>query len=253
MQKRYRPLTDNQWQVIKPFLNWQRKRKLSLRRIFNAILYITRTGIQWRNLAQTCFPAWTAVYYYFRQWSLDGTLAAINLALIQLERRRKGRKALPSLGLVDSQSVKLAPMIFEHRGVDGDKKVNGRKRHIFTDTGGRIYAVHVHAANRHDSPQGVHLLQAIGPLEGRLKKVLADKSYRGTFAAAVAQRGLKFEVPERPEHRVGFALEKQRWVVERSLAWFNFYRRAARDWEHTVESSAAFLLLANISMVLAKM
>ncbi len=127
MQRRYTPLTNNQWKVIKQFLNWKRKRKLSLRRVFDAILYLTRTGCQWRNLSQTRFPAWNAVYYYFRPWSLNGTLAEINLALNQLERGILGRNPLPSLALVDSQSIKLAPMIYEHRGVDGNKKVNGRK------------------------------------------------------------------------------------------------------------------------------
>ena len=154
MQRRYTPLTNNQLKVIKSFLNWRRKRTLSLRRVFDTILYITRTGCQWRNLSQTRFPAWNAVYYYFRQWSLNGTLDRINLALNQLERGLIGRNPLPSLGLVDSQSIKLAPMIFEDRGVDGNKKVNGRKRHIITDVRGRIYCVHLHAANLHDSPLG---------------------------------------------------------------------------------------------------
>ena len=111
---------------------------------------------------------------------------------------------------------------------------------------------HVDAANRHDSPQGVHLLPAIAPAKDCLEKVLADKSYRGSFAAALAEQNIAFEVPQRPDNSVGFVLEKRRWMVERSLAWLNFYRRTARDWEHTVESSAAFPLLANISMVLAK-
>ena len=252
MQRRYTPLTNNQWKVIKQFLNWKRKRTLSLRRVFDAILFITRTGCQWRNLSQTRFPAWNAVYYYFRQWSLNGTLDEINLALNQLERGILGRNPLPSLALVDSQSIKLAPMIYEHRGVDGNKKVNGRKRHILTDVLGRIYVVHLHAANRHDSPQGVHLLKGITGKLSSLEKILADKTYRGTFAEATRAIGLEFEVPERAEKEVGFVVEKKRWVVERSFAWMNFYRRVAMDWEHTVQSSAAFIILANISMVIEK-
>jgi transposase len=252
MQRRYTPLTNNQWKVIKQFLNWKRKRKLSLRRVFDAILYLTRTGCQWRNLSQTRFPAWNAVYYYFRQWSLNGTLDEINLSLNQLERGVLGRNPLPSLALVDSQSIKLAPMIFEHRGVDGNKKVNGRKRHILTDVLGRIYGVHLHAANRHDSPQGIHLLKDIKKKISTLEKVLADKTYRGTFAKATRAIGLAFEVPARAKEQVGFVVEKKRWVVERSFAWMNFYRRVAMDWEHTVQSSAAFIILANISMVIEK-
>ena len=86
MQTCYKRLNDTQWQVIKPFLNWQRKRTLDLRTVVDAILYVTRTGIQWRNLSETQFPAWTAVYYYYQKWKKDGVFNAINLGLNSLER-----------------------------------------------------------------------------------------------------------------------------------------------------------------------
>ena len=250
MQKQYAPLTNNQWKVIKQFLNWKRKRKLNLRVVFNAILYVTRTGIQWRNLSQTRFPAWDAVYYYFYKWSRDGTLDLINHALNRLERCIKGRKPWPTLGLADSQSIKLAPMIYEHRGTDGFKKVNGRKRHILTDVIGRIYATHLHAASLHDSPEGVQLLRDAESIIDNLEMIMADKTYRGTFARAVADLGIGFQVPERDENVTGFVVEAKRWVVERTFAWLNFYRRTVIDYEHTVESSAAHLKLANISMAM---
>lgn len=250
MQRRYAPLTNSQWKVIKHFLNWKRKRKHSLRKIFNAIRYVNRTGIQWRNLSETRFAPWNAVYYYFYQWSRNGTIDRINHALNQLERVLKGRKPLPSLGLADSQSIKLAPMIYEHRGIDGNKKVNGRKRHVLVDTLGRIYATHIHAANFHDSPQGVKLLEDAELITDSLKTVMADKTYRGSFAKAVTEMGIDFEVPDRPDNTRGFVLESKRWVVERSFAWQNFYRRNVIDYEHTVESSAAHLKLANINMVM---
>jgi hypothetical protein len=68
------------------------------------------------------------------------------------------RAPLPSLVCVDSQSVKLAPRIFEHRGTDGGKRVNGRKRQLVTDVDGRIFACRVHAANGHDGVQAQALL-----------------------------------------------------------------------------------------------
>lgn len=111
-------LTDGQWEVIKEFLPVQRKRHHDLREIFNAILWITRTGAQWRNL-DSSFPPWTAVYYYFYRWTKLGIIEKINQALNRYERLLLNRADSPSLGLVDSQSVKLAPMIFEYRGVDG--------------------------------------------------------------------------------------------------------------------------------------
>ena len=251
MQLSFQQLTDAQWEFIKHFLNWQRKRKLDLRDVFNAILFVTRTGIQWRNLSETNFPDWQAVYYYFAKWKKAGTIEEINLALNELERLQNERKATPSLGLVDSQSIKLAPMIGENRGLDGNKKVNGRKRHILTDVTGRIYQVYLHGANFHDSPQGVNLLNPSASYFTGLKSIMADKTYRGTFAKAVENLGLKFEVPQRPEGTKGFVVEAKRWVVERTFAWLNFFRRAVIDYERTIESSAMFLLLANISMCIS--
>ena len=249
MQPKFKRLTDDQWEVIKLFLDWQRKRTLELREVFDAILFVTRTGIQWRNLEETKFPDWQAVYYYYDKWKKRGQFEKINLTLNILERIQNDREPTPSLGLVDSQSITLSPMN-KNRGLDGNKKVNGRKRHILVDVLGRIYQTHVHPANQHDSPQGVKLLQQIENLGDRLKIIMGDKTYRGTFAKAVEEIGLQFEVPQRPENTKGFVVEAKRWVVERTFAWLNFFRRVVKDYERTIESSQTFLLLANISMCL---
>lgn len=249
MQPKFKRLTDDQWEVIKLFLNWQRKRKLDLRAVFDAILFITRTGIQWRNLSETKFPDWQAVYYYYDKWKDQGTLEKINVTLNILERLQKGKESKPSLGLVDSQSITLTPMN-AIRGLDGNKKVNGRKRHVMVDVLGRIFATHVHPANQHDSPQGVNLLKYMEGFGERLEVIMGDKTYRGTFAKAVEAIGLKFEVPQRLEKVKGFVIEAKRWIVERTFAWLNFFRRVVKDYERTTKSSQSFLLLANISMCL---
>jgi transposase len=251
MHIQFERLTDSQWEVIKEYLPTQRKRKLDLREVFNAILWITRTGAQWRNL-DSSFPSWTAVYYYFYKWTGSGVIAKVNRALNELERIELERNKTPSLGIVDSQSVKLAPRIYEHRGIDGNKKVNGRKRQILTDTLGRIHQAWVHPANEHDSPAGVQLLEMDEEQLDTLKKIIGDKAYRGTFSQTCEELGIEFEVPIRPEGTKGFVVEAKRWVVERTIAWFNFFRRIVIDHEHTVESSVAFLYLANCSMILSK-
>jgi hypothetical protein len=75
-------------------------------------------------------------------------------------------------------------MIFESRGIDGNKKINGRKRQVLVDVLGRLWKVKVHAAHQHDSPEGVGLLEDMPEQFPRLEKIMADKSYRGTFAQA---------------------------------------------------------------------
>lgn len=251
MQTKWTRLTDDQWEVIKPFVNHQRKRTLDLRDVFDAIFYITRTGCQWRNLPDE-FGKWSAVYYYFDKWTKQGVLMRINLALNQIERQQRGRKPLASMALADSQSIKLAPMIYEYRGTDGFKKVNGRKRHILTDVLGRVYCAHVHAANEYDGNGGVALVDQLEEWMKGVETVLADQGYQGVFAEAVTASGRKFALPKREEGQKGFVVQAKRWVVERTFAWLNFYRRVAMDYEHTPRMAASFVIMANISMVLAK-
>lgn len=249
MVTQYQALTDAQWQVITLYLPVQRKRQVKLRDVVNAILYILRTGCQWRNLPAG-FPAWPAVYYYFYRWKQNGCLEKLNLALNKADRVREGRLPTPSLICIDSQSVKLAPGIFEDRGFDASKLVNGRKKQVAVDTDGRIWAVYVHAANEHDSRAACHLLWYLKTFDQRLEKVLTDRAYRGRFAEHVARMGLVFEVSSKPPSYVGFIPCKKRWVVERTFSWLNYYRRVTKDYEHTAESSEAWILWTNCALIL---
>jgi transposase len=124
-------------------------------------------------------------------------------------------------------------MIYEHRGIDGNKKVNGRKRQLLVDVLGCIWNASVNAAHKYDGIGGLELLEDITEKMPGVKKIMGDKAYRGTFAAAVENRGLFFEVHDRPEGVKGIAIEAKRWVVERTFACLNFYRRVVMDYEHT--------------------
>ena len=248
----YQPLTDSQWQVMASLLPVQRKRRLCLRQVVNAVLYVCRTGCQWRALPTT-FPAWTAVYYYFYQWQRTGRWQRLNQVLNVLDRLREGRQALPSLACVDSQSVRLAPRIVEHRGIDGGKCVNGRKRQILTDSAGRIWVAHVHAAHQHDSGCGPALLPQRSWWMARLLTVLTDQAYRGRFAQHLAGLGLRHELASRPPSATGFVPIAQRWVVERTFAWLTNFRRLALDYEFTPASHATWLLVANLTICLNRL
>ena len=69
-------LTDSQMNLIKEILpepaRIGRPRELELRQIVNAILYLVRSGIQWRMMPRE-YLKWQSVYYYFQKWRKDGT------------------------------------------------------------------------------------------------------------------------------------------------------------------------------------
>ena len=252
MTKQFKELTDTQWDAISPYLNLKRKRKVKLRSVIDALLYIVRAGCQWRNLPAN-FPKWRAVNYYFECWKKDGTLVRMNDQLNKLDRIQVDRFATPSLMCVDSQSVKLSPLIYEDRGIDNNKKVNGRKRQLLVDTGGRIWRVLVHAANRHDGPGGSPLLDDLSTFDIRLEKILGDDAYMGVFAKKAHEKGLVFERASRPESVKGFVPIAKRWVVERTIAWTNFFRRVVKDYEYTIQSSATWVILANMTIMLQRL
>lgn len=115
-------LTDAQWQFIKKTLQYpNRKRKHCLRTIWNAVLYVVKTGCQWRFLPND-FLKWQLVYYYFRKWiELEGFDELLE-KLRGKVRVKIGQNALPSLGIMDSQSVRWGNYR-SLNGIDGNKKV----------------------------------------------------------------------------------------------------------------------------------
>lgn len=217
----------------------------------DAILYILRTGCQWRNLPD-CYPHWQAVFWYFSKWKKQNIFGEINIVLNKLDRRNSNREENPAIFSVDSQSVKLSPMIWENRGLDANKKVNGRKRQFLVDSGGRLWFAHVHAANDPDGISALTFLPDILCMDGRLAKLYGDQAYNGIFAKELKKFGLEFQKASKPESSKGFVPVTKRWVVERTIAWTNFFRRIVKDYELTISSAVSWLYLANIQMMLQR-
>ena len=116
-------LTDSQWQVIQEVLPDTRRRKHSLRLIVNALLYLTKSGCQWRLLPRE-FPSFPLVYSYFRRWQADGRWARLNQALVRRHRQRAApsRQPSPSVAVLDAQSLKCSERGVVDKGFDGHKK-----------------------------------------------------------------------------------------------------------------------------------
>jgi len=251
-RKRFTELTNSQWEVIKNLLDDHRKRKYSLRDIVNAILKITRTGCQWRNLDEK-YPPWESVYYYFRKWQKADIWSELLCQLVRLERLRQGRQAQPSVCAVDSQSVKVAALVSVDKGIDGHKCINGRKRHIAVDILGLPLAFFVSAANKNDGQMGIELFPQLYQTSKRLQLIRTDNAYKGYFTECANYCGYVVETTKKPESQKGFVPQTGRWQVERAFGWFNFFRRLSKDYEKTVESSVNFMQIAFIDIILARL
>jgi transposase len=94
-----------------------------MREVFDAIVYVTRTGCAWRLLPHD-FPPWGTVWFYFRKWRNDGTLETMHDRLRERVRRREKRHREPRIAVLDSQSVKTSDQAGE-RGFDAGKKGQG--------------------------------------------------------------------------------------------------------------------------------
>ena len=251
MQDRQTALTDSDWKYIKPIVDNGRKRKTCLRMVVDAIRSITRTGTQWRNIDSQYRPHLSIIVYYFYRWRSDGTWGRVLSALVGICRQAAGCPPNPSRVALDSQSVKAPPFVSQERGIDGNKRVNGRKRHIVVDKHGLPVGVAVTAANVNDGKAGLEMLWQLEGNE-RLELFCLDKAYEGEFMEALSIYGWKGEVAQKPESSSGFVPQKGRWQVERSFAWMNFYRRLSKDYEKTTASAVAFIQIAFINMILAK-
>lgn len=246
-------MTDAEWALIARRLPARRRlgrpRTTDLRKIVEAILYVLATGCQWRALPGD-FPPRSTVQGYFYTWRDTGLWQRIVAALVRRARRDLGRKPTPTAAIIDSQSAPTTEA-GGPCGFDAGKRVHGRKRHIVTDSNGLLLAVHVHPANVQDVHGAVPLLKRLRTKFPKLRHVFADRVYRGDqLVRALAQCGpWTIEIVERPTGVKGFQLLPRRWVIERTFAWFGRCRRLAKDFEGSVASAVAWLLVAHVRLL----
>ena len=223
----------------------RRPRTTDVRAVFDAIIYLLRTGCQWRQLPSD-FPPWPTVHGYFRGWRMAGVWVLLHRALYPLARLAAGRKPEPTLVIMDGQSVKTTERGV--RGFDGHKRVKGRKRHILVDVLGLPITNRVEPANMSDRRAGERLLAGLAPLWPIIRTVIADSGHESSkLARQLLGHGWNLQIVKRKQRT--FKLAGLTWIVERSFAWLGFNRRLSQDHECFVQTSKTLLDIAAIRLM----
>ncbi|MEE1745038.1 IS5 family transposase [Streptomyces sp. JV184] len=180
-------MMDAEWVAVRPLLpGWMQGQggqpeAYCHRAMLDAIGSLVDNGIKWRaTLAD--FPPWHRVYAFFRRWRDRCMVREFHDRVRGRVRERTGRDALPTAGVIDSQSVKADAVVgASTRGFDGGKLVDGRKRHVVVDTLGLLLGVMVTAADVGDRTAAHILLEQVASSHHRLALVWADGGYTGSL------------------------------------------------------------------------
>jgi len=245
-------LSDAEWDLIQPLFAGYGTLTVDLREIVNACFYLEKTGCQWRYLPTDFGPRGTVRWWYDR-FRADGIWADAAAQLTRAVREQRHHAREPSTGLLDSQSVPSGPQK-GCRGIDGNKKIKGIKRHVLTCSIGLVLAVLVTAANVHDTKAVEELLNRAAEDGWTLDRVKVDGIYIGPTVEAAAQRqhvDIQVTTRERDAKSQGFKPLPLRWRAEATFGTMtNQYRRLTRNLEQDTKAAEDAVELANFHRAL---
>jgi transposase len=255
-------LSEAAWAVLEPLMPVRDQakggapRKYGDRLVLNGILFVLRSGCQWRMIPRDLLP-WDAAYRWYAAWRADGTWDLIHDALRAQVRVADGRDPAPSAGVLDAQSI-LTGEGGQARGYDAGKRTRGRKRHIVTDTLGLLLVVMVTSASVQDRHGGKAILQLLAARFSSIALIWADAGYAnqidsGLVTWARTAASIVLQIVKRSDDVKGFQVLPRRWVVERTFGWLIRSRRLSRDYERRTDNSEAMIKIAMIRLMATRL
>ena len=249
-------LTDDEWGLVKDLFDPQGRRgvpeRYSRREMVDAMLFLARTGIQWRYLPER-YPPWSAVWQQWRRWRANGVWARAMVLLTHAVRILKKRPSVePSMVMIDAQTVRggRAGPTFHNAGGRGGRTI-GAKRSILIEILGLPLAVRVDPASPHDVKVGRELVADSLPGLPRVQAILADRGYRG-LARLAARKNVKLDIKAPPPGTKGFTPIAPLYKVEHAFARLGRWRRLSRCYEGTEASARAWLEVAAVAYMFAR-
>ncbi len=136
--------------------------------------------------------------------------------------------------------------------------------------------MHITPANENDRPVMLEMLKELKERFTELKKVWADMGYQGKdWREAAAAIGIDLEIVKRPRKSFwvpdtvtdvvtylkskgitipeGFIVLPKRWIVERTFAWINRFRRMSKDYEYDTKTSRSLVFIAMTRLMLRRL
>jgi len=252
-------LTEEQWKIIEPYLRIERKSvfgrpRADTRRVFEAVLFMLHTGMQWRYLPKS-FPPKSTVHDYLQQWCQRDAFRRLLCGLIRMLLER-GAICIDQ-GFIDAT---FAPAKGGGEDVGLTRKGKGTKVQLIVDGHGLPLGVSVAAASSGE-PQMVQQTLQLFEEDSQPQRLIGDKAYDSDpLDALLAELGIEMIAPHRqnrlPENQTqdGRPLRRyrHRWIVERTIAWLGYHRRLLVRWEKNASVFLGFTLLGCMMILLKR-
>lgn len=243
-------IPDNLWEQIKTKIPSKKTRRgrpeIDAKKALNAIFYVLKTGIHWKALPPS-YGAASTIHGKFMKWSRMNVFSNI------FEHAKEFYLAKNQDNIwfaIDATHAKAPLANFSGKSpVDRGKR--GIKRTVLVDRNGAPLAIAVGAGNAHDSTFFEEVIHEIKTKE-KAQILVADSAYDSNkFKKICTARNIAF-IPttnRRRNKNLRVVYPSHRWIVERTLSWFSWYRSLKTCWSKTkISHQSLFSFAAAIQL-----